>query len=250
MTKKYPKKPAQVYFFATCLINMSYPEAGMAGIKLIEREGVNVIYPRKQSCCGQPAYNSGFADEARDVARQQLKQFHKDYPIIVPSGSCAGMMKHHYPKLFADSPEYEEVVRFSNKIFELTEFLVHVLDICLIDKGEPTTITWHSSCHANREMHVIKDSKSLLKQLDNVTLKEIEREYDCCGFGGTFSIKQSELSGAMVNDKLDDIVQTGAKKVVSGDCGCLVNITGAAEHRNMDIKGQHIADFIWGRING
>ncbi len=250
MKRDYPEKPERVYYFGTCLVNMLYPEAGMAGISLIEREGVEVVFPRKQTCCGQPAYNSGFPEEARDVARHQLKQFGKNYPIIIPSGSCAGMMRHHYPKLFADSPEYQEMLRFSDRVFELTEFLVRVLQIRLEDKGEPVKITWHSSCHANREMGVIQDSKSLLRQLSNVELIELSREDECCGFGGTFSVKQPEISSAMVIDKVEDIRQTGTKKVISGDCGCLMNITGAIEYRNLDIAGQHIAEFLWERTHG
>ncbi len=247
---QYPEKPVKVYYFGTCLIDMSYPKAGMAGIRLIQREGVNVIFPREQSCCGQPAYNSGFPAEAKAVARKQIKLFPKDYPIVVPSGSCAGMMKHHYPELFANDPEFNVVKRFSVRIFELSEFLVHVLNIKLEDRGKPVKVTWHSSCHALREMKVTEDSKSLIRQLKNVELIELENERECCGFGGTFSVKQPEISGAMVNDKVDDIFQTGASRVLSGDCGCLMNITGAMEYRNMPVTGQHLAEFIWERTNG
>ncbi|MDM8538105.1 (Fe-S)-binding protein [Desulfobacterales bacterium HSG17] len=241
--------PEKVYFFGTCLIDMSYPDAGMAGINLIQREGVKVIFPPEQSCCGQPAYNSGFPEEAKAVARKQIQVFHKDYPIIVPSGSCAGMMKHHYPKLFENDPDAKKVRAFSSRIFELTEFLVHVLKIKLEDKGQPVTVTWHSSCHAAREMGVIEDSKSLIRQLSNVRLKELENEHQCCGFGGTFSIKHPDISAAMVKDKIEDIQNTGASHVLGGDCGCLMNITGAMEHQNIPVKGQHLAEFLWERTN-
>ncbi|QTA82126.1 Putative lactate utilization protein A, LutA [Desulfonema limicola] len=243
-------RPEKVYFFGTCLIDMSYPEAGMAGIRLIQREGVKVIFPPDQSCCGQPAYNSGFPEEAKAVARKQIEIFNKDYPIVVPSGSCAGMMKHHYPKLFENDPDIKRVRAFSSRIYELTEFLVHVLKIKLADKGEPVTAAWHSSCHAAREMKVIEDSKSLIRQLKNVRLKELENEHQCCGFGGTFSIKHPDISSAMVKDKIEDIKNTGASIVLSGDCGCLMNITGAMDYHKISIKGQHIAQFIWERING
>ncbi len=167
-------KPKKVYFFGTCLINLSYPETGMAGIRLIQREGVEVIFPQSQTCCGQPAYNSGFPDEAKSVARKQIELFSKSYPIVVPSGSCAGMMKHHYPKLFAHDPDFDRVNDFSKRIFELSEFLVRVLKIQLIDRGQPVRVTWHSSCHSLREMGVVEDSKSLLCQLKNVELIELE----------------------------------------------------------------------------
>jgi len=250
MKKNYPEKPEAVYFFGTCLMDMMYPQAGISAIRLIQREGVRVIFPPEQSCCGQPAYNSGFPAEAKAVARKQMEIFPKDLPIVVPSGSCAGMMKHHYPKLFANDPEFARVQQFSDRIYELTEFLVHVLHIRLEDRGKPLTVTWHSSCHAAREMGVIEDSKSLIRQLKNVRLKELENEHQCCGFGGTFSVKQPEISAAMVKDKIADIRQTGAAKVVGGDFGCLMNITGAMEHDQIQINGQHIAEFIWERING
>ncbi|HSM74893.1 MAG TPA: (Fe-S)-binding protein [Desulfobacterales bacterium] len=248
--RSYPPKPETVYFFGTCLVDMVYPDAGMAAIRLLQREGLRVVYPRAQSCCGQPAYNSGFPDEARAVARKQLHLFPKDHPIVVPSGSCAGMMHRHYPALFAEDSDRRLAEEFAGRVFELTEFLVHVLDIRLEDRGAPVTVTWHSSCHALREMGVIQDSKSLIRQLENVTLLELENEHECCGFGGTFAVKQPEISAAMVADKAADIRQTGAAVVLGGDCGCLMNITGALQHRRVPVTGQHIAQFIWERIHG
>lgn len=247
--RNYPEKPEKAYYFGTCLVDMSYPEAGMAGIKLIQREGVKVIFPQEQSCCGQPAYNSGFPAEAKSVAQKQIKLFPKDYPIVVPSGSCAGMMKHHYPALFANDPEFNAVKGFADRIFELSEFLAHVLKIKLEDRGQPIKVTWHSSCHALREMGVIEDSKSLIRQLKNVELIELQNERECCGFGGTFSIKQPAISGAMVRDKAEDVYQTGASRLLAGDCGCLMNITGAMEYQKIPVRSQHLAEFIWERIN-
>jgi L-lactate dehydrogenase complex protein LldE len=170
------KKPNTVYYFGTCLMDMFYPEAGMAGIRLIQREGVRVIFPRQQTCCGQPAYNSGFPKEAKKVALKQIEIFPENYAIVVPSGSCAGMMKHHYPLLFAGDAQLESVKQFSNRIYELSEFLVKVLKIKLEDRGRPIKVTWHSSCHALREMHIVDDSKSLIRQLKNVELVELQHE--------------------------------------------------------------------------
>ncbi len=246
--RQYPAKPEKVYLFGTCIINDVYPETGISTIRLLRKEGVKVVFPQSQSCCGQPAYNSGFPDQAKIVVRQQLRSFPKEYPIVVPSGSCAGMMKHHYSELFANEPDREEALAFSARIYELTEFLVHVLKIELEDKGDPIDVTWHSSCHAAREMKIIEDSKYLLKQLSNVNLIDLDNEHQCCGFGGTFSIKQPEISAAMVKDKVDAIRNSGARRVIAGDCGCLVNITGAMEYQNVPIQGTHIADFIWERI--
>lgn len=248
--RNYPEKPEKVYFFGTCLVDMAYPDAGMAAIRLMQREGVQVVFPKSQSCCGQPAYNSGFRKEAKAVARKQLETFTKPYPIVVPSGSCAGMMRKHYPLLFAGADDYERITAFADRVFEWTEFMVHVLRVKLEDRREPLRVTWHSSCHAMREMNVIRESKTLLRQLKNVELVELEKEHQCCGFGGTFSVKQPEISAAMVADKIADIRQTGAAEVLSGDCGCLMNITGAMEKGKIQVGGRHIAEFIWERVNG
>lgn len=245
-----PNRPDTVYFFGTCLIDMCFPQAGMAGIELLQREGIRVIFPQGQSCCGQPAYNSGFSAEAKAVARQQLKLFSKDYPIIVPSGSCGGMLKHHYPKLFANEPEAEEVKRFASRVYELTEFLVRVLDVQLEDRGKPIKATWHSSCHAMREMGITEDSKSLVRQLKNVELVELQNERECCGFGGTFAIKQPAVSAAIVTDKVADVRQTGASVLLSGDCGCLLNIGCAMEYQGNPIPAKHVAEFILERTHG
>jgi L-lactate dehydrogenase complex protein LldE len=226
-----------------------YPDAGMAAIRLLKSQGVEVVFPQAQSCCGQPAYNAGFVDEAREVARQQLRVFQKPWPIVVPSGSCAGMMHCHYPELFAGDPMAPAVTRFSAQVFELSEYLRHVLNVRLDDGGPPLTVTWHSSCHAMREMGVTEDAKALIRQLKNVRLVELEKEFECCGFGGTFAVKQPALSAAMVQDKVADICQTGATRVISTDCGCLMNIGGVMQKQGLPIKGQHIAEFLWERIN-
>jgi L-lactate dehydrogenase complex protein LldE len=244
-----PTTPDRIYFFGTCLIDSFYPEAGLAAIRLIEREGVRVIFPHAQSCCGQPAYNSGYPGEARSVARLQIRTFHEEIPIVVPSGSCAGMMKHHYPTLFAGTPDQAEAERFAARVFEWSEFMVRVLGVRLADRGPRLKVTWHSSCHALREMRVIEDSKSLIRQLANVELAELERERECCGFGGTFAVKHPAISGAMVQDKVEDIRATGASRVITGDCGCLLNIAGAIAHRELPVSGQHLAEFIWERIH-
>ncbi len=248
--RNYPDIPDTVYYFGTCLSDAFYPEAGMAGIRLLQREGVRIIYPKRQTCCGQPAYNSGFQEEAKKVAKKQISLFKKPIPIIVPSGSCAGMMRFHYPKLFSDDPDLDSIMEFSDRIFELSEFMVNVLDIKLHDKGLPIKVTWHSSCHSLREMNVIEDSKILIRQLNNVELIELENEYECCGFGGIFSVKQPEISSVMVSDKIADIVNSGASLVLTNDCGCLMNITGAMDFSHVPVKGIHLAEFLWERING
>ena len=243
------EKPEAVYYFGTCLADMLYAEAGMAGIRLLQREGIRVIYPRGQSCCGQPAFNNGHRDEARAVAAAQIKLFPKDIPVVLPSGSCAGMMRRHYPYLFEGYPEEATAKALAERVFELTEFLVHVAGVALEDRGDPIRVTWHGSCHSQREMGIRDEPKTLLRQLAKVELVELQREKECCGFGGTFSVKQPDVSAAMVTDKAADIEQSGAEKIVSGDCGCLMNITGALGKKGSAVLGRHIAEFLLERTD-
>jgi L-lactate dehydrogenase complex protein LldE len=249
MAMSLTAKPDTVYFFGTCLIDLFYPDAGLAGMELLRRQGLRVVFPQGQTCCGQPARNNGQADEARRVARAQLDAFAQPWPILVPSGSCAGMMKTHYPEMFKGTTDQARAEAFAARVFELTQFLVDVLDVRLKDKGRPVTVTWHPSCHALREMGVGDQPKALIRQLGAVTLVENPREAECCGFGGTFSVKQPDISAAMVADKLDSIEATGADLVLSADCGCLMNITGKAAKANSRVKGQHIAQFLLERCH-
>jgi L-lactate dehydrogenase complex protein LldE len=195
-TRHYPPKPADVYFFATCLVDQFTPEAGLDAVRLIEREGIRVHVPADQTCCGQPAYTSGYLDEARAVARRQFELFPESWPIVVPSGSCAGMMRHHYPKLFADDPVFGPQARaLAERIFEFTEFLVHVAGFRRDDRGNPCTVALHTSCSARREMHAHETGHALLAQLSHVQVVRQEHEEECCGFGGTFSIRHSGSRG-------------------------------------------------------
>jgi L-lactate dehydrogenase complex protein LldE len=241
--------PAEIYFFGTCLIDLLYPRAGLAGMQLIRRAGVRVIFPNNQTCCGQPAFNSGYRDDARAVARQLMQCFERDIPIVVPSGSCAGMIKHHWPELFAGETDASRANAVAKRVFELTEFLVTQLDLQLEDLGPPTRIAIHTSCSARREMGVAEHIQTLVRQLSNVEVVEQERKAECCGFGGTFAIKQADISGAMVKDKTDSLRATGANRVLSQDCGCLMNIGGAFEKQQGEGRGaalpvQHIAEFL------
>ncbi|MBK8176516.1 MAG: (Fe-S)-binding protein [Rhodospirillales bacterium] len=244
-----PEKPKTVYFFGTCLIDLFYPSAGLAGMELLRREGLRVVFPPNQSCCGQPARNCGFREEARAVARRQIRSFPNPWPIVVPSGSCAGMMREHYAELFAGEPDADEAAAFSERVYELTWFLVHVCKVKLVDRGEPVTVTFHGSCHSQREMGVRDEPKALLRELDQVTFVDLQRPAECCGFGGTFSVRLPEISAAMVADKVADIETSGADEVVSGDCGCLMNIAGAMEKAGVSIRARHIAEFILERCH-
>ncbi|MGE5466038.1 MAG: (Fe-S)-binding protein [Ignavibacteria bacterium] len=253
--RRYPPKPADIYLFATCLVDQFAPEAGLDAVRLLEREGIAVHYPEEQTCCGQPAYTNGFPDEARAVARRQIELFEQPWPVVVPSGSCAAMMRHHYPKLFAGDPVWApRAAELSARIFEFTEFLVHVVGFAREDAGAPLTIALHTSCHARREMGTHETSGALLAGLADVTVVEQARVEECCGFGGTFAILQPDISEAMVTEKVAALRESGARRVVSADCGCLLNILGRAARQDEDIgraepslPGEHIASFLWRR---
>ena len=257
-SRDYPAKPADVYLFATCLVDQFAPDAGLDTIRLLEREGITVHFPQAQTCCGQPAYSSGYPDQARAVARQQLDIFPEPWPIVVPSGSCGAMLRHDYPKLFAADPVLAPKARaLAERVFELTEFLVHVVGFAHDDSGAPCTIALHTSCHARREMGCHETSAAQLAGLTQVKVTGQARIEECCGFGGTFSMRFPDISEAIVSDKVDSLRATGAERVVSADCGCLLNILGRAAkldeiagRSEATLPGEHIATFLWRRTGG
>jgi L-lactate dehydrogenase complex protein LldE len=236
-----------VYFYGTCLVDLFYPEAGMAGIELLRREGLEVVFPQGQTCCGQPAFNCGYSEEARAVVRAQVALFPEPWPVIVPSGSCAAMMRRHYPELFAGEPDLPAVAALAGRVHELTEFLSGVLGVKLVDRGQPVRVTWHASCHALRELGIREEPKALLAQLANVELVGLARERECCGFGGTFAVRFPEISAAMVADKAADVAATGAVELLAADCGCLLNIGCKLEKTGSAVRPRHIAEFLWER---
>ena len=253
--RSYPEKPTDVYLFATCLIDQFTPEAGLDTVNLLEREGIRVHFLEQQTCCGQPAHSSGFPDEARSVALQQLNLFVEPWPVVIPSGSCGGMIRKHYPHLFADDPVlHAQAVALSERVYELTEFLVHVVNFSQPDLGAPCTIALHTSCHARREMGVHETSVALLDSLAQVNVVVQARIEECCGFGGTFAMRYPDISEAIVNDKVAAIRDTGAASLVSADCGCMLNITGRAAKQDelaglpkATLPGEHMASFLWRR---
>ena len=248
--RQYPAAPRDVYLFATCLVDLFVPEAGLDAVKLLEREGHVVHFPRAQSCCGQPAYSSGNPEQARKVARAQLDLFSNPWPVIVPSGSCAGMMRHHWPRLFADEPAMAERAReLGERVYELSEFLLRVLRIEWPNATDaaPERVVLHTSCAARREMGTRVHGVELVDALPGVTRVEHERESECCGFGGTFSLKHPDISGAMVRDKVASACATGCERIVSADCGCLLNIGHAAKRQGAPIQVEHLASFLWRR---
>lgn len=250
--RQYPtQKPEKVYLFGTCVVDLFYPEAGMDAIYLLEREGIKVDYPQGQSCCGQPAYTSGYTEQAKEVARAQLALFAGDYPVVVPSGSCAGMFREHYPDLFHDEPHtLKHVQALAARTYELTEFLLFVCKVQLSDQGAPIKVALHTSCSARREMNTHLHARELLSQLGNVERVDHSHESECCGFGGTFSVRMPDISGAMVADKTRSLQESGANQILTADCGCLMNINGSLEKQRAALRGQHLASFLWQRTGG
>jgi L-lactate dehydrogenase complex protein LldE len=240
-------KPTTVYFFGTCLIDLLYPQVGISAMRLLAREGIRVIFPQGQTCCGQPAFNAGYREEARRVARVQLDAFSEDLPVVVPSASCAGMLKAQYPALFAGTPDAERADALAGRVVELTDFLVRVLDYRPKDLGPPLKVALHNSCSARRELGVAPATLELLGRLANLEAVEPERATECCGFGGTFAVKQPEISAAMAADKARSIAQTGASVLVGQDCGCLMNLGGTLARNGQMLPVRHIAELLWER---
>lgn len=253
--RQYPTTPPDnVYLFATCLVDLFVPQAGLDAVRLLEREGLTVHFPRAQSCCGQPAYSSGNPEHAREVARAQLHLFREPWPVIVPSGSCAGMMRHHWPNLFeGDREACAKAIDIAARIYELSEFLLNVVKLDLARYASTSAalerIVLHTSCAARREMGTRQHGAALVDALPRVTRIEHERESECCGFGGTFSLKHPDISGAMVLDKVASACATGCERLVSADCGCLLNIGNAAAYHGASLPVEHLASFLWRRTS-
>lgn len=240
----------RVYLYATCLGSVAMGRTVVNAIKLLQREGLEVIFKKDQTCCGQPSYNTGYFEDTKKIALYNAEIFNEDYPILVPSGSCAGMMSHDYKELFKGDKDEEKIIKFSNKIYELSDYLDRILKVKYEDKGEKVKVTWHSNCHALRVQKSIQASKNLIRRFANVELVELEHEEECCGFGGTFSVKEPEVSNAMAMTKVQDIINSGCKYIISADGGCLMNIDGTLRRNNVDVKGIHLFDFIIKRLEG
>lgn len=238
----HPSSPS-VGLFVTCLVDFFRPTVGFATLKLLEDAGCQVHVPKNQTCCGQPGYNNGMITHPRALARQVIKNFeHFDY-VVVPSGSCTGMIKTHYPELFIHDPVWSERTRrLCDKTYELTSFLIDVLHINHLNAHFPQTITYHNSCSGLRELGIDQQPKRLLQLVSGLTLKESQDTEVCCGFGGTFCVKYTDISDKMVTNKCHHIVTSGASTLLSGDLGCLLNISGKLRRDNHPVQVRHIAE--------
>jgi L-lactate dehydrogenase complex protein LldE len=238
-------EPFRVALFVTCLVDLFRPSVGFAAVKLLEDSGCTVEVPAAQSCCGQPAYNSGDRADAKAIARQVIAAFTGYDYVVVPSGSCGGMIKTHYPTLFADEPEMAaQAQALAARTHELVSFLADVLKQNRLDARYVGTITYHDACSGLRELGVKEQPRRLLQSVAGLTLKEMATPEVCCGFGGTFCVKYPEISDKMVSDKAADIVATGADTLLCGDMGCLLNMAGKLARLGQPIAVRHVAEVL------
>lgn len=241
-----PAKP-RVALFVTCLVDLHRPTIGFAAIKLLEQAGCQVEVPRAQTCCGQPAYNSGDRATTRDLAEGILDAFGGYDYVVVPSGSCGGMLKHHLPHLFDDDPNLRtRAEALADKTFELISFLTDVIGmerLPTLYSGGP--VTYHDSCSGLRELGIKHQPRKLLQAI-GATITEMTEPEICCGFGGTFCVKYPDISLRMASDKTRDIVATGARTVLAGDLGCLLNIAGRLQREGHAVQARHVAEVLAG----
>ncbi|WP_241521181.1 (Fe-S)-binding protein [Kineobactrum sediminis] len=241
----------EVALMVTCLADLMRPSVGFASLRLLQRAGCAVVVPEQQTCCGQPAYNSGDLEATVPVAKAVIAAFEPYDYVVVPSGSCAGMLCRHYPSLL-EGEWRERALALAAKTWELTRFLTEVAPLPRSSKRPPLsrTVTYHDGCAGLRELGIREQPRKLLADHCGVTVSELSQSEVCCGFGGTFCAKMPDISGKMVDDKLDHAIATGADMLVGGDLGCLLNIAGRATRRDLTLEVRHIAELLVGETTG
>ena len=234
-----------IQLFIPCYIDQLYPETGFNTIKVLEKAGCKVHYNPEQTCCGQPAFNSGYWKEAGSLAEKFLTDFNVGMPIVAPSGSCTSFVIHHYHKLLNDKPEFlAKHAQLKSSVFELSDFLVNVLKVEKLGAKFPHKVTFHDSCSALREYGIKDEPRKLLAQVEGLELIEMEESDTCCGFGGTFAIKNAAISVAMAEKKVQNALATGVEYIISTEASCLMNINGYCAKNKLNIKGVHLADIL------
>jgi len=237
----------RVGLFVTCLVDLIRPSVGFAAVKLLRDAGATVEVPPSQTCCGQPAYNSGDRGDAAAIARQVVETFEGYDYVVAPSGSCAGMIKLHYPRLLAEDVAFAwRAAALAAKTFELTSFLVEVLQVRRVDARFAANVTYHDSCSNLRELKVRQAPRLLLGSVEGLRLTELEESEICCGFGGAFSVKYPEIATAMADAKLRDVAKSGAGHVLAGDLGCLLHIAGRLARDGSAVECRHVAEVLAG----
>lgn len=237
-----------VQLFVTCIVDTLYPEVGEAVVRVLRRAGASVDFPAGQTCCGQPAFNAGLRAQARPMAEHTIRVFEQaPGDVVIPSGSCAGMVRHGYLELFADDPEWLRRARaLSERTYEFSEYLVDVLGVSDVGARLPGKLTYHSSCHLLRDMHVDHQPRALLEAVREAELVEMSGTAECCGFGGVFSVEHPEISAAMLRRKIDNIEASEADWVVSCDGGCITHINGGLRRMGKPGRAIHIAQVLDG----
>jgi L-lactate dehydrogenase complex protein LldE len=245
-----PTAPPRVALFVTCLVDLMRPSVGFAAVRLLEATGCQVEVPSGQTCCGQPAYNSGDRPTTIAIARQTIPLL-EDYDyVVVPSGSCAGMLKSHYPRLFEGNAEWgPRARRLADKTHELVSFLVDQRGMTHVDATLAARVTYHDSCSGLRELGVKDQPRTLLASVKGLDLVEMADCEVCCGFGGTFSLKYGDISNAMVEKKCQNIVAANTDLVLAGDLGCLMNMAGKLQREGRPIAARHIAEVLAGELS-
>lgn len=242
-----PAASPRVGLFVTCLVDLMRPSVGFAAVKLLEEAGCRVEVPGTQTCCGQPAFNSGDRRDARDVARGVIGAFDGFDYVVAPSGSCAGMIREHYPALFSDEPETSAKARLlAGRTYELVSFLVDVMKVERVDAVYDGVATYHDSCSGLRELKVKAQPRKLLGSVKGLSLTELPNAEVCCGFGGTFCVKYPDISERMADDKARDVTATGADTLLAGDMGCLMNMAGKLQRRGSAVRVRHVAEVLAG----
>jgi L-lactate dehydrogenase complex protein LldE len=236
----------QAQLFITCLGDQFYTSTLQNMVRILERLGVDLVFPPQQTCCGQPLFNNGFEDKTRSVARRWLRVFSRSpASIVVPSGSCASMVKQHYPELFpAGSPDHSLACDLAARTYEFTEYLVRVLNVTDVGAVYPHKVTYHASCHYLREMGLRDEARLLLQAVKGLELVPLSEADTCCGFGGAFSVTYPEVSRAMMQNKVQHIQASGADTVVSCEPGCLMNMAGGLHNAGSPIRAMHIIDVL------
>ena len=238
----------RVSLFVTCIVDQLFPKIGLAMTDVLERLGFAVDFPEAQTCCGQPAFNSGYHAEARSAARHFLDVFEKSEAIVVPSGSCTAMVVHHFVDLFPTEPETRaRAERLAKRVWEFSSFLTEVAAAEDVGARLEDVITFHDGCHALRELSIRSAPRRLLARVRGLELREMQPAEECCGFGGTFAVKFAELSGAMARSKIEAITRTGANTVVSLDPSCLMQIQGAISRAGLKMRTMHLAEVLASR---
>ena len=240
-------KEIHASLFVTCIVDQLYPQVGVSAVRVLRRLGVAVDFPEDQTCCGQPLYNSGFTQKARHLATRVLNSFALSDYVVVTSGSCAAMLKVFYSELFAGDPEMEErAAHLAGRVYEFSEFLVKVLNVVDVGSRYPAKATFHSGCHLLREMEVRQEPRQLLEQVGDLDLVPLPQADTCCGFGGTFAVKYPHISQGMMDDKVSNVLATGAEVLVSCDMSCLMHIGGGLSRQGHDVDVRHIAEVLEG----